>query len=236
MERHFRFAVMLVAAAGLLAGPLRSQAHEPLMTYSRLGTCLHPIQKPHGVCYPACCLDQPCCCCKDRVHIFAVNGMDPCCLGNFNGLCHYLREQGFTNTYFGQLLTLNCYAQKIRAVREADPCARIVLIGFSLGCNYVRCLANRLAREGVHVDLLVYLAGDSIHDAPRSFPDNVGRVLNLPAHGLILTGGDLLLKGADIDGARNCRLDTRHILVPSRQQTLELLMEELLALACVPCR
>jgi hypothetical protein len=73
-----------------------------------------------------------------------------------------------------------------------------------------------------------------IDNSKRSFPDNVRRVLNVRARGLILTAGDLIANGADIDGARNCKLDVRHILVPSRKETLEILRNELLALACGP--
>jgi len=109
-----------------------------------------------------------------------------------------------------------------------------VLIGFSLGTNYVRAIANGLRSEGIRVDLLVYLAGDMIWNSPRSCPDNASRILNVNAHGLILLGGDLFFKGADLDKARNERLDARHILIPSRKATLTMLLEELNAISCRP--
>lgn len=221
--------------AAIVASATPALALEPLLMHcSGLGF-MHPIQEPECFHYPCWCLDQPCCCCKDHIYIFGVNGFNPLCTGNFNGLCRYLRDQGFENTYFGQLFSSHVFCRRIRNIVDEDPDAKIVLIGFSLGCNYVRCMANLLGRQGIQVDLLVYLAGDTIFNTARSCPENVCRVLNINAHGLVLTGGDLTLKGAELDCARNCFVDTRHILVPSRHETVELIMEELLALACVPC-
>jgi len=198
------------------------------------GTFLHPLQTPESIPFPQCYLDRPSQCCKEKVHIFAINGLNPLCLGNFNGLCKYCKEQGFENVYFGQLYTSHGFATKARDIRAHDPDARIALVGFSLGANYVRAVANSLRRDGVKVDLVAYLVGDLVKNTPRSFPDNVCRVLNVRAKGLVITGGDLFFNGEDIDGARNVHLTCRHILVPSRRETLEAVMDELMILACFP--
>jgi hypothetical protein len=200
-------------------------AFEPLVTHGGVGTVLHPIQKPDPLPFPSGC-------CKDHVYIFGINGLNPLCLGNFNGLCSYLREQGFEKTYFEQMYTCFGLERRIRHIYQEDPQARIVIIGFSLACQNARNLANALARDGTRVDLLVYIAGDFIDNSPRSHPPNVGRVLNIRARGLVLIGGDLLFNGADIDGARNHKLTVRHILSASNRETLTMLMEELRDLAC----
>src|SRR5206468_634652 len=135
---------------------------------------------------------------------------------------------------FGQLVTSHWFSQKIRDVRRCDPEAKIVLVGFSAGANYVEAIANNLAKDGTRVDLLVYLVGDFIGNRPACKPDNVCRIVNFRAKGLLLSGGDLFFNGADIDGARNVHLDCRHMLAPSRRETLEVLMEELLTVGCVP--
>jgi hypothetical protein len=234
MKSLYRLSLILLAVGALLVETPSLPAFEHLFEHFGTGTYLHPIEKPDAVCYPSCCEHKTCCCCKEHVYIFCINGVNPMCLGNFNGMCDYLREQGFENTYFAQLYTCQGYAARIREIRASDPCARIVVLGFSAGCNFARCLANMLARDCTRVDLLVYLAGDMIDNSPRSFPENVCRVLNIRAQGLILAGGDLIFCGADIDGACNYKLDCRHILVPSRRETLELLMTQLLALCCGP--
>lgn len=235
MKRFIWFLTATLVVAGIVAAGQRSQAFEPPIMHMGIGTFVHPIQEPECHRYPCCCCFQPCCCCKDNVHIFGINGLDPLCLGNFNGLCRYLRDQGFENVYFSQLFSSELVCCKIRAIREENPNAQIVLMGYSLGCNYVRCLAHWLKLQDIDIDLLIYLGGDSIWNCRWSCPDNVCRVLNVTSHGLILCGGDLIFKGSDLDCARNHRLHTRHILIPSRQETLELVMEELLALACGPC-
>ncbi len=225
----------LLLTAGLLLLAPRLCAREPLASHFGIGTFLHPVQKPESLHYPECCLDKSCSCCKEHVYIFAVNGLNPLCLGNFNGFCDYLREEGFENTYFHHIHTCWGVGRQIRQIRCEDPEARIVVIGFSAGCWCARCLADSLARDGTRVDLLVYLSGDYVKNTPRWHPDNVCRVLNVRAKGLIYTGGDLFFNGADLDGARNCRLEIRHILTPSHPDSVALVMEELLALSCVPC-
>jgi hypothetical protein len=207
---------------------------EPFVSNVGLGTVLHPVKKPRTITYPRWCLDQPVACCKDHVYIFGVNGLNFLCSGNFNGLLCYFRSEGFTNTHFTQLYHTPWVAEQIRTIRRNDPQARMVLIGFSWGANLVRWIANDLDRDGTPVDLLVYLVGDLVRDTPRSKPCNVRRIVNIRGHGLIVLGGNLFFNGEDLDGARNVNLKCRHILAPSRQETVELLMEELLALACVP--
>jgi hypothetical protein len=228
------YIVIILAVAGLMMCNPRLMASEPWMSRLGLGALFHPLQKPDGVPAPACTVDQAGSCCKDHVYIFAVNGMDPFCLGNLNGLCDYLREQGFANTNFAQLHTCAVFSSRMRQIRQEDPEARIVLIGFSCGCNVAKGITNSLNKDGTRIDLLVYLAGDYITNSPSSFPSNVCNVLNIRGKGYLLSGGSLFFCGADIDGARNYTLASRHMLAPSRQETLELLMEEILPLTCPP--
>ena len=218
-----RWQLAIFLSIATIAAPCRALAMEPLLTRFGLGTIVHPLQAPSGTPVPKSC--------PDHVYVFAVNGVDPLCLANFNGLCQLVKDQGFANTRFGQLYTCNLFAREIRAIRANDPQARIVLMGYSLGCNYVRCLTHALGRDGIQVDLLVYVAGDFTWDMPRCQPDNASRVLNITAHGFIVTGGDLLFRGAELGRARNCRLNTRHFLAPSRQETVAALLEELAALS-----
>jgi hypothetical protein len=204
---------------------------EPLMTHVGIGHLFHPLDEPDHINYPPGCPQQ---CHKEHVYTFAVNGLNPLCLGNFNGMCDYLREQGFEHTYFGQPYTAFWFPDKIHEIRQCDPDAKIVLIGFSWGANSVRSMAHQLAADGITVDLLIYLVGDTIWNTPYSHPPNVRRIVNIRGQGLVLLGG--LCDGADLDGARNERIQCRHIQAPSQRETLELVMEELLALACSPGR
>ncbi len=202
---------------------------EPLVSEVGLGHLLHPVEEPEHLTYPPGGVTPAQ---QDRVHVFAINGLNPLCLGNFNGMCGYFRAQGFANTHFGQFYTYFWFADAIHEIKARDPGAKIVLIGFSSGANNAKWLANRLDREGVQVDLLVYLVGDLIWNTPGSRPPNVQRIVNIRGRGLILLGG--LVDGGDIDGARNERIGCRHILAPSRREVVQMLTEELLALAASP--
>jgi hypothetical protein len=229
--------VWVAAAASGCCTPawLPAPRVEPLLSNTAgLGTLLHPIQEPETVAHPTCCHGPAEACGKEHVYIFGVNGLNPFCLGNFNGMLRYFRSQGYPNTYFGQLYTSYWFASEIRKIRHEDPEARIVLIGFSWGANYVQAIASNLNEDHTPVDLLVYLVGDLVWNTPGSKPHNVRRIVNIRAKGLILLGGDLFFNGAEIDGARNCMLKCRHILAPSCRESLTLIMEELQALACAP--
>jgi hypothetical protein len=170
---------------------------------------------------------------KDHVHIFAVNGTDPFCVAGFDVLCDQLRGCGYRDTRFGRLCTGHRFAAEIRGLRAADPEARVVLIGYSTGCNSVRSIANDLNRDGVKVDLLVYLAGDYIRDVPSTRPDNVCRIVSLRANGMIVLGGDRFFNCDAITGACNLRISCHHLRLPIHEQTLPLLLRELEAITPV---
>jgi hypothetical protein len=186
---------------------------------------VHPVQKPDDSALARCRQLPPEC--RQRVHIFVCNGLDPFCFGNLNGFCHVVRAQGFDNVYFGQIWEPAAIERKIVEVRRCDPGARIVLFGYSLGAIDARRICNRLKVQNMTIDLLVYLGGDLVRDRPDSRPENAGRVLNITGHGFVITGGDLLFRGEDISGAINVRLDERHILLPSRAASLDLFLNAL---------
>src|SRR5262245_36591784 len=98
-----------------------------------LGTYWHPIGFPPPE-QSAPCLATPQCC-RDRVHVFFLNGLDPLNKDNFPGLKHYVEHLGFKNTYYSQLYGYWCVRNEIRRIHACDPEARFALIGFSFGCN-----------------------------------------------------------------------------------------------------
>jgi hypothetical protein len=165
---------------------------------------------------------------RDQVYFFLINGLDPGWWANLNGLAEYAKWCGFRHTYCGQMMEMPEYRAHMREVRQREPGARIVLLGYSLGANCVRHLAQKLRKDGVRIDLLIYLGGDTIFDKSRSRPDNVDHILNINSHGLILLGGDLYFNGRDLQGATNKRLDTRHICLPSQQEAIEIIVRALM--------
>ena len=168
---------------------------------------------------------------KDRVHFFLINGLDPLYSGNLNGVAAYFRSIGFANTSCFQFLSTWKVRRQIATIRRSDPEARIVLLGYSVGANFVRSLANNVQREGIHIDCLIYLGGDTIFNSPTSRPPNVGQIVNITGHGMIFLGRDIYFKGDNIDGAVNHRVDVRHILLPGQGDTISLIGEQLITLA-----
>lgn len=112
---------------------------------------------------------------KARVHFFIINGIDPLYSSNLNGAAAYFRSIGFTNTNCYQITSAPKVRRQIEAVRRSDPEARIVLLGYSLGANAARSMANNLQRDGIEIDCLIYLGGDTVLNTASSKPANVKR-------------------------------------------------------------
>jgi pimeloyl-ACP methyl ester carboxylesterase len=167
---------------------------------------------------------------KDHTWLFFINGLDPYYLANFRAQCQHLKLLGYNHAYCGQMNHTELFRKMIPQVRRDDPQARVVVVGYSLGANLARSLANQLKEEGVRLDLVVYLGGDTVWNDDASRPANVGRIVNITGHASILLGYDLVLKGNDIKGASNHRLDARHFLLPTRAETAELLVRNIAAL------
>src|SRR5262249_35646320 len=76
----------------------------------------------------------------------------------------------------------------IHRIHQEDPQARFVLIGFSFGANMVCSLANSMNKDGIPLDLLVYLGGNTLHNNEHDQPPNTKRILNILATGAIWHG------------------------------------------------
>ena len=203
---------------------LRKSAAEPVLSLDRgdFGY-LHPLQPLNpSIEQMALAVPQEV---KDHTYLFFINGWDPYYFANFRGQCQHMKTLGYNNAYCGQTGHTGLFRQTIQRFARDDPSARIVVIGYSSGANYARSLANQLKQDGVRIDLLVYLSGDTIKDVDRSRPDNVGRILNITGHGSVFYGYDLLFCGQDIKGASNHRLDARHFMLPTRAEAMELLVQ-----------
>jgi hypothetical protein len=226
---HGRLKLFLggLLAWGLGAGPGRLKAEEPPAYPGQGG--LHPLQvHPQEHAALAGALPPLC---REQLHVFFVNGLDPAGYANLAALSGYVKAQGYLHTYYYQLRSSAQLTGRVRQIHQQDPQARFALVGFSAGTYVVRGSAHSLREEGITVDLLVYIGGDMILNTPYSRPANVCRVLNITGHGFLLSGGDLLFNGDEIDGARNLRLPCRHMLLPSRRETIDALMQELTAAA-----
>jgi len=170
----------------------------------------------------------------DHVYVFLVNGIDPLNLCHFDKMPDYLRSQGYDHVTMGRLNTSRRpFYREIRRIRAADPCARVVLVGFSAGANVVCRVTDDLAADGMQVDLLVYLGGCMVSNSPAWKPRNAGRVVNIRDSGLVFLGGGLMSSGDDVDGVNNVQIPgvSLHVDTPAQQVTQETLARELAAQA-----
>ena len=92
---------------------------------------LHPVAPPTTACLEAGAavpMD-----CRDHVHVFLINGVDPCRLANLVGVRDYVKSLGYINTYYGELTDWWWFLREVRRVHLEDSDARIVVIGYSAG-------------------------------------------------------------------------------------------------------
>ena len=164
-------------------------------------------------------------CCRSHVYIFLINGLDPGNYCNMTGVRDYLHTLGFIKTYYGQLYHAAGFEKEICRLHETDPDARFVLIGFSYGANMARSITQDVKAKDIHIDLLVYLGGNTMTNTPRDKPENAGQIVNILATGCVWNG-------ATIDGAENVNLpDVWHFGSPSHPYSLEVLARELAEVA-----
>jgi hypothetical protein len=188
---------------------------------------LHPIA-PAPLAYTQACHVAPKCA-RDHVYVFFVHGMDPFDYANMTGVRDYVQELGFHKTFYGQLYHTPHFEREIRRIHHEDPDAHFVLLGFSFGTNMVRSIAQAVKEDGIHIDLLVYCGGNTLHDTERDQPSNAGRILNILAWGFIWNG-DTMSQAENINVT-----DVWHFGSPSHPTTLEWLARELAVVsAAVP--
>jgi hypothetical protein len=186
-------------------------------------SCLNPVA-PLPPEQQACCSEVPLCC-RNHVYIFFVHGMDPFDCANLAGVRDQVQSLGFIKTYYGQMYHTSYFAKEICRIHQEDPDARFALVGFSFGANLVRDIAHTVAKDDIHIDLLVYLGGNTLKNMPADRPENVGQIVNILATGCIWNGDTL-------DGAVNVNYtDVYHFGSPTHAYTQGLLAEELTKVA-----
>ncbi|HXG08438.1 MAG TPA: hypothetical protein VNK04_01485 [Gemmataceae bacterium] len=162
---------------------------------------------------------------RNHVYIFFVHGLDPLDCANLKGVCEFVQRLGFNKTYYGQLYHTGHFRNEIRRIHQEDPDARFVLIGFSFGANQVRSIAQAVKPDGITIDLLVYLSGNTLKNIPRDRPENACRIINILAEGCIWNG-------AMLEGAENFQVNkVWHYGSPTHYYTLDTLARELAAVA-----
>src|SRR5262249_25277864 len=195
-----------------------------------VGPYVHPVPPPEPE------LAEPCLAlprgCRDHVYVFLVNGFDPTHVANFDGVRDDLDKLGFHKVYFAAMFHAPCILSRTRRLHHDDPQARFVLVGYSLGANTVRTIAQHLRPDGIDIELLAYIGGDTIRNVPEDRPENCHRIVNVTAKGCVWMAGGIVWDGADLDDAENARLpDVGHYQAPPHVHTPQMLARSLLDVA-----
>ena len=158
--------------------------------------------------------------CKNGVYIFLLHGIDPFDIANFAGVRDYVQSLGYIKTYYGQPYYASYFEKEILALREREPNARIVLVGFSYGAGLVRDIACGVGERGIDIDLLVYVDGVEMDGRPLVKPTNVRKVVNILAYNR--------RDKHNVAEAENIRYnDVWHYGTVTHPQTLRMLVREL---------
>jgi hypothetical protein len=184
---------------------------------------VHPIAPPTPEALaPATAVPQES---RRHVHVFLVHGVDPLDLANLEGVRKYIQSLGYPQVYCGQAYEVPEFRTTIRRIHKEDPGGRFVLMGFSLGANRARDLANAAGEDHIPIDLLVYAGGNTLKNTPADQPANALRIANILASGCIWNG-------AHMDRADNISCaDVWHFGSPSHPRTLAYLARELAVVA-----
>jgi hypothetical protein len=169
---------------------------------------------------------------RDHIHVFLINGLDPLSSGNFRGVAEQVRRLGFQHVNYGQMYNQPSMRREVIRIHQQDSQAKFVVVGYSFGANLAASLTRAVQTDGVAIDLLVYLAGDTMSNSPKNRPENARRIINITAHGCVFLLGGVVWQGEDLDGANNLRLTgASHGDVPTHEQTMQLLVEGLVEVA-----
>jgi hypothetical protein len=169
---------------------------------------------------------------RDHVHVFFINGLDPFDKGNLVGLSERVRELGFQHVSFDQMYDEPAIRRQIVQIHRQDSDAKFVLVGFSFGANLVRALTDEVQAEGISIELLVYLGGDTLTNSAAARPANARRILNVTAEGCVWLFAGLIWQGEQIDEAENLHLENvDHFHIPTDERVLQALREGLAEVA-----
>jgi hypothetical protein len=177
--------------------------------------CCHPVATPPqeqaDTCHAIAAVN------RRSVHIFLLNGTDDLGCANLQGVQQYLFDLGFTRTYYGEAYHSLCFLSEIRRINKEEPDARFVLIGYDAGAKAACMLANWVAKDDIHFDLIVYIDPLLLNDDLSCHPQNAGEVINV-------TSGN----GTGLAALETvCVPDAGHYSVATHSSTLCLLANQL---------
>jgi hypothetical protein len=165
--------------------------------------------------------------CREHVHIYMINGLTilPHMCGSMNRMAPCVEELGFCKPKVASHYWRWSYQDDIRRIHQEDPDARFVLVGYSVGGGVVHSMAKTLEKDGIYIDLVVYIDPHSLTHDISTRPANVGKIVSINSTAWMLAG--------KCHCGEEChKVNTLfHLATPRQQKTLDVLSDELLKLA-----
>jgi hypothetical protein len=184
---------------------------------------LYPKRIPIDPACEAQCCDLPCAC-RGKVYIFLMSGLDPLDLDHVRDCRETLIRAGFTKVYNGQCYHDSYFAKEMHRIALAEPDAKFVVVGFSLGADEAVSLAESVGHYNIPVTLLASVDPYRLSTAPTKQPANVQQVMRV--HGEPLVLGNRSTPGLDV-----AILETFPSSVTDHPLTMEALMHSLIEIA-----
>jgi hypothetical protein len=94
---------------------------------------------------------------RSGVHIFLIHGIDPGSEGKLLDVRDYLHSLNFFKTYTAASCRTSWVTEQMLKVREENPQARFVLIGYDPGTQAVDKLAQHCVANEYPLDVILYL-------------------------------------------------------------------------------
>jgi hypothetical protein len=96
-------------------------------------------------------------CQRNGVYVFAVSSLNPVSVLALDGLREELNRQGFPKVATGQAIHFTWMAREMRRIRDAEPEAVFVVVGFESAAPVAVELADRVAGAGLSVGGVVVI-------------------------------------------------------------------------------
>jgi hypothetical protein len=169
--------------------------------------------------------------CQDHIYIYMINGLTilPHMCGSMKKVAPSVEELGFCRTKVACHYWRWSYQNEIRRIHQEDPQAHFVLVGYSVGGGVVHAMAQNLAKDGIFIDLMIYIDAHCITGDLEDRPPNVGKIVGINSTAWTLAG--------QCHCGEECHTvhTLFHLAAPKQQETLDILGCELLKLAAACC-
>jgi hypothetical protein len=96
-------------------------------------------------------------CQRNDVYVFAISSLNPISIVALDGLREQLNRQGFAKVATGQTIHTGWMAREMRRIRDTEPDAIFVIVGFESGRPAAVALADKVAAQGIPVSGVIVI-------------------------------------------------------------------------------